>query len=54
MAQSLTEGYKVYTIGLNQILAIFHREANYILLLWKNSRIFRTIDPIQLSPGRTR
>jgi len=27
MAQSLTEGYKVYTIGLNQILAIFHRES---------------------------
>jgi len=33
MTHPLTEGYKVYTIGLNQILAIFHREANYILLL---------------------
>src|SRR5580693_833423 len=40
MTQPLTKGYKVYTIGLNQILAIFHREADYILLLWKNSTIF--------------
>jgi hypothetical protein len=53
MAQPLTEGYKVYTIGLNQILAIFHREAHYILLLWKNSTIFMTFDPFPLAAGRT-
>jgi hypothetical protein len=40
MAQLLTEGYKVYTIGLDQILAIFHREAHSILLVWKFFRFF--------------
>jgi hypothetical protein len=53
MTQSLTEGYKVYTIGLNQILAIFHREANCILLFWKDSTIFTTFSSTLLQAGRT-
>ena len=53
VAQPLTEGYKVYTIGLNQILAIFHREAHSILPVWKISRIFLVIVLVSPPTGRT-
>jgi hypothetical protein len=38
--EPLAEGYKVYTIGLDQILTIFHDETDYNLLVWQKSKIF--------------
>ena len=36
--QPLAERHKVYTIGLDQILRIFHDEAQYIFSYWKKAR----------------
>jgi hypothetical protein len=41
MPQPLAERHKVYTIGLDQLLRIFHSEEQHIFTLWKIHVFFR-------------
>jgi hypothetical protein len=46
--QPLAKRHKVYTIGLDQILRIFHDEAQYNFLICKKSANFTHGEPMQL------
>jgi hypothetical protein len=45
--QPLTKGDKVYTIGLDQIIRIFHSEAQYNFLVCKEQQNFTYAWPRQ-------
>ena len=50
--QLLAEGNKIYVLGLNKFLLIFHDKPQSNLLFWKEVKIFTLLGPSDLRAAR--